>query len=185
MSELDLVLIRHAKTEQEGPPSQGDHGRRLTERGVSDAQAAGRWLIETQRRPGLVLCSTAVRAEQTWQAMAQGSQRSQQGDGPGLSGVEVWREPRVYNATAHQLLHLLSRTPEEVGCVVIVGHAPGIPDLAADLTDWQQAEQEAATALCSGYPTMTCAVLRSTGSADRAAPGSMALVELHTPRGEL
>ena len=181
MSELDLVLIRHAKTEQEGPPSQGDHGRRLTERGVSDAQAAGRWLLETRRRPGLVLCSTAVRAEQTWQAMAQGSQPD---DGSGLSGVEVWREPRVYNATAHQLLHVLTRTPQDLGCVAIVGHAPGIPDLAADLTDWQQAEQEAATALCSGYPTMTCTVLRSTGSADRVAPGSMALVAVHTARGE-
>ncbi|MGB7449126.1 MAG: histidine phosphatase family protein, partial [Ornithinimicrobium sp.] len=105
MSKVHLVLIRHAKTEQEGPAGQGDHGRRLTARGVADGRAAGRWLVQAGLRPGLVLCSTAVRAEQTWQAMVDGAGEPHRADdrhSAGLSGVEVWREPRMYNATAQE-----------------------------------------------------------------------------------
>jgi phosphohistidine phosphatase len=181
MSELTLVLVRHAKTEQEGPPTQGDHGRRLLPRGVADAQVAGRWLVESGLRPDLVLCSTAVRAEQTWQAMAGPRGESAAST---LSDVEVWRERRVYNASSEELLMLLAEVPEAVRCLAVVGHAPGVPDLAVDLADQEQADAWTDGVLAAGFPTMTCAVLRTGGSADALTPGSMTLSTVYTARAE-
>jgi len=181
MSEVQLVLVRHAKTEQQGPPAEGDHGRRLTTRGVSDARAAGRWLHEEGLVPHLVLCSTAMRAEQTWQAMAGAVEDA---GGPARASVEVWRERRVYNASPADLLAVLAQVPDAVRCLTVVGHAPGVPALVADLSDAESSEPEALATLDRGYPTMTCAVLRAGASADRLALGSMRLSAVRTPRAD-
>ncbi|HKJ12307.1 MAG TPA: histidine phosphatase family protein [Ornithinimicrobium sp.] len=181
MSGLRLVLVRHAKTERVGPPGQGDHGRRLTERGVADARAAGRWLLEAGLKPDLVVCSTATRARQTWQAMAGaiGDDRT-----PGLAEVETWQEPRAYLATTEDLLAVLAEVPDGVRCLALVGHSPGIPDLADLLSDGPRADPEAAAALQDGFPTMTSAVLLASVPAERVGPGTMTLSAVHTGRGE-
>lgn len=178
MTHTRLVLIRHAKTEQQGPPTQGDHGRRLLPRGEADAQPAGRWLAQEGLIPDLVLCSTAVRAAQTWEAMVAGC--------ADLAEVEVCRERRIYNASPQELLEVLAEVSDGAQTVAVVGHAPGIPALVAELADPEQSDADAVEQFNGGYPTMTLAVLEGEGSlADVASGGlasSMLLTAVHTGR---
>jgi phosphohistidine phosphatase len=64
----------------------------------------------------LVLCSTALRARQTLQALSPGG--------------EVVYEDDLYGASAVELLARLRRVPGEVGSVMVVGHNPGLHELA-------------------------------------------------------
>ncbi len=174
MTETRLVLIRHAKTEQTGPPTQGDHGRRLLERGQADGLAAGRWLVEQGLVPDLVLCSSAMRARQTWQAMVEGHEA--------LANVEVWHDPRIYNAAPDALFTVLAEVPPEVKTVALVGHAPGVPGLLAELADPARADHDAAESFNQGYPTMTLAVLHTDTALSDVRAESMALHRVHTAR---
>lgn len=175
MTSRRLILIRHAKTEQEGPADQGDHGRRLLPRGEADASAAGEWLVARGLVPDLVLCSSSVRTRQTWEQMATGAEA--------LSDVEFEHDRRIYNASSEELLTVLVEAPEENETVAMIGHAPGIPDLVADLVDADGSSGEALEALDEGFSTMACAVLEVDGDwADLRASGAR-LTTVETPRG--
>lgn len=172
-----LVLIRHAKTAQAPPrPEDGDHGRELTDRGRADAQAAGRWLVEEGLLPDLVLCSTSTRTRQTWEAMVAGAEA--------LAGVQIEHDRRIYNASSEPLRQVLVEAPGDAVTVAMLGHAPGIPDLVADLADLDLADGAAAAALERGFPTMACAVLETDQAWDGIPAQSARLRRVHTPRGD-
>ena len=172
-----LILVRHAKTEQ---PTGGmsDHERELLPRGVGDARAAGAWIVEHGLVPHLVLCSSAARAQQTWQEMAEGGQ---------LRDVEVWTERRIYNAYPEEILHVVHEAPEDAGVVMVVGHAPGIPSLATGLADSDTSDGYAWDELCNGMPTSSAAILEFTGRWTDLVPESARLTGFHTwrrPQGD-
>ncbi|HLS41079.1 MAG TPA: histidine phosphatase family protein [Ornithinicoccus sp.] len=168
-----LLLVRHAKAEQGGA---ADHDRELTDRGRADARAAGEWLAAAGLVPELVVCSTAARAAQTWQEMAAH---------PDLAKVEVWKDRNVYNADAETLLEAVSEVPEDRSTVAVVGHAPGVPDLAVELLDEEDEthDDDALTFIAESFPTMACAVLEVPGPWSDLAPGTGVLRSLHVARG--
>lgn len=112
-----LVLIRHSKAE---PLGEDDHARALTPRGQSDATAVNRWLKEERLVPDRVIVSTARRTRETW----------------ALAGVvpPVYDE-RIYEATAQDLRTVITETSPAVDILALVGHNPGIQDLAWELDD--------------------------------------------------
>src|SRR5215203_3123231 len=114
-----LVLIRHAKS-GEGAI---DRDRPLAERGVAEAPAVGRWLAAQGIAPDRVVVSPARRARQTWELTA-----AELGPVPEL-------DERVYRNTVEALLEIIRGTPGEVTTLAIVGHNPGIQDLAITLDD--------------------------------------------------
>lgn len=119
-----LVLLRHAKSswEQELP----DADRPLSPRGRRDAAEAGHWLAAHVGRPDRVLCSTAVRTRQTWARVREAE--------PALfDTVPVRFEPTIYEAWSDTLLDLARQLPADVVTAVLVGHGPGLPDLAERL----------------------------------------------------
>ena len=61
-----LMLLRHAKTENDAPSGR-DQDRRLDDRGRSDAAEIGGWIGRHPPFPDFVLVSPAVRAQQTWE----------------------------------------------------------------------------------------------------------------------
>src|SRR6476646_645380 len=67
-----LMLLRHAKTEQDAPSGR-DQDRRLPKRGRADAAEIGVWIGQHPPSPDLVLVSPAARWHQTceiaWEAM--------------------------------------------------------------------------------------------------------------------
>lgn len=164
-----LLLLRHARAEPAG--GQDDADRPLTERGRADAEAAGIWLRDNEIAPTQVLCSTALRTRETWAAVAESS---------GFGGL-VDHEPGIYQAHPQALLDLVRRADDDATALALVGHAPGVPTLAAELADGD-GDPAAEQALREGYPTCTLAVLQVQGSWLDVAPGAARLAAVHTAR---
>jgi phosphohistidine phosphatase len=148
-SQRTLVLVRHGKSSWDLDVD--DHERPLSARGRRDAEAIGRWLSERSLRPDLVLCSTAIRTTQTWEyAMAGGA----------VAG-EVQYRREIYHAWVPELLALIRRVPDEIHSLLVLGHAPGIPDLVEHVCvrthsrDWAQMD--------SKFPTSGLAVVNVPG----------------------
>ena len=119
---MRLLLMRHAEAVAGG--SHPDHERPLTDAGRRDAAAMGRWLHDQRTVPDAVLCSSALRARQTWEAVAAAVP-----DAPAPSSSEA-----VYDAGPGEILDLLAEQPPEVGTVMVVGHNPTMAHLLAALT---------------------------------------------------
>ncbi|MCJ0874559.1 histidine phosphatase family protein [Streptomyces sp. AP-93] len=167
-----LVLLRHAKSAW---PDVADHERPLGPRGLRDAPAAGRWLRDADCVPALVICSTARRARETW-ALAAGQLGA---------AVPVRFDERVYAAEPEELLEVVSGVPREVGTLLLVGHNPGLADLAVSLARKavDAAEAGAIARLSEKFPTSAIAVLACPGSWQELAPGSARLTDFAVPRG--
>jgi phosphohistidine phosphatase len=121
-----LLLLRHAKSDW---PDVADHERPLARRGRRDSPVVGRWLGRSGYVPDEVVCSTARRARETWELASAGLAEAVPGAAP-----PVRYEPRVYEATVLGLLMLVRELSDELRTVLIVGHNPGLAELAAGLT---------------------------------------------------
>jgi phosphohistidine phosphatase len=160
--ERTLILLRHAKSDWSG--DEPDIDRPLADRGRRQAPEAGRWLAAHLDRIDLAVVSPANRARSTWD----------------LAGAELDPRPetriddRVYAASDHELLTVLRELPDDVGTAVLVGHNPGIEDLASMLTD-----QEVA------MPTSALAVVALTGPWSSAGQGSASLRAWGRPPGQV
>jgi len=114
-----LTLIRHAKSSWADPET-ADIDRPLNDRGKSDAPMMGRRLAAIGFAPDLVLCSPAKRARRTARAIIH-----ELASTPSL-GIE----PALYLATPSEMLPLIRSLGSSLAHVVMVGHNPGLTDLA-------------------------------------------------------
>ena len=113
-----LVLLRHAKSAWDDDTLR-DRDRPLAPRGRRAAKRVGKWARKQDLRPQLVLCSSAVRARQTLERVL-----------PYLGEPAVWTEVTLYAASAETLLARIRGLPDEADTVMLVGHNPGLTDLA-------------------------------------------------------
>ena len=164
-----LVLLRHAKAEQQGWDD--DHERQLTPRGRRDAAAAGRWLV--QQRIGLdeVLCSTSERTQQTAEGVWSG----------GCPESDVHLDRRIYLASPERLLEVVREADEDADVVMVVGHAPGVPALAELLCDGE-GSVEGHRRMAEGFPTCGLAVLQYAGRWSDLTFGDARLERFHVCR---
>jgi phosphohistidine phosphatase len=124
-----LMLLRHAKTETEAPSGK-DHDRRLDDRGRNDAADVGVWMARHRHVPDLVLVSTAVRAQQTWQIVT-GAMKAKSKAMPQPLVADV---PELYGAGPSQLLQVIRAIDvENPQRLLLVGHNPGLHELALGL----------------------------------------------------
>ena len=148
-SQRTLVLVRHGKSSWDLDVD--DHERPLSARGRRDAEAIGRWLSERSLHPDLVYCSTATRTKQTWECAIAG----------GASAGEVQYRREIYQAWVPELLSLIRNVPDDIHTLLVIGHAPGIPDLVEHIcvrttsVDWAQMD--------SKFPTSALAVVNVPG----------------------
>ena len=166
-----LVVLRHAKSDW--PAGVADEDRPLGRRGLRDAGAAGRWLLEHDERPELVWCSPARRTRETWDALS-----DQLGTGP---GPEVRFDGRVYEASLDDLLGVVRDTPPACARVLLVGHNPGVQELVLALA--RRGSDDARALAAAKYPTSALAVLDLSGQWADVAPGSGMLSTFAVPRG--
>jgi phosphohistidine phosphatase len=118
-----LLLLRHAKTER---PESGerDRDRKLTSRGRDDAPMIGAYMADHRLIPDLALVSPAKRAEETWALIAEAFKNA----------PRVAKDERIYNATTEMLLQVVSEARDATS-LLVVGHNPGLHDLAVRLID--------------------------------------------------
>ena len=146
-----LIITRHAKTEPYHPSGE-DHARALVGRGRDDAAAAARLLADLGLHPRTVLVSTAERTRQTWDIMSET-----------LEAGEVVFDDDLYLASAEALLAHVSAAPRD-GDIMIIGHNPGVRELAALLTNGAGPHALGARArLAEGLPTGWSAIVASDG----------------------
>jgi phosphohistidine phosphatase len=143
-----LLLLRHAKTENDAPTGK-DVDRRLDDRGRVDAAAMGAWLNRNPPLPDLVCVSTAVRARQTWDVIAAELTVSQ----PVVAHLD-----ELYAAGPAELLAVIRAAAEQdPQQLMIVGHNPGLHELALGLTG--RGDAEAQQALDANLPTSGLALI--------------------------
>ena len=115
-------MLRHAKSSWD-EPDLPDRLRPLAPRGARAVAALAGHLRATAVAPGLVLCSPAQRAVQTWEGVA-----------PGIPpGTPVEFDESIYHADSDDLLARLQDVRSRIESVLLVGHNPGLQDLAVDL----------------------------------------------------
>lgn len=114
-----LLLFRHAKTER-SEPGMEDRSRKLIERGRKDAASIGAYMAAHAITPDRVMISPAARTQETWKLAAAALRRA-----PAGSAVE-----RLYGATPHEILDVIKQAPANAQTLLIVGHNPGLHELA-------------------------------------------------------
>lgn len=145
-----LLLLRHAKTEADSPTGK-DFDRRLDDRGRIDAADIGAWLTQHPPLPDLVCVSTAVRARQTWDAMA-----------PAMTGANnepvVAHLEELYNAGPAELLAVIrDAATDDPAQMMIIAHNPGLHELALALVG--RGDDAARKAIDDNLPTSGLATI--------------------------
>lgn len=118
-----LFLVRHAKAST-GNPALPDRDRPLNERGRSDAAGMGRRLAQRGVKPDLMLSSPALRALTTAEQLAKAL---------GIGRKDIVLVDRLYNALPDDLLAVIQGLGDETHRVMLVGHNPGLSELANHL----------------------------------------------------
>lgn len=163
-----LMLLRHAKTSA-STPGQSDHDRTLTPRGRRAAELVGLYLAERGNQPSRALCSTARRTLATLEPLRQRLDLT----------VETVRA--LYLADSATLLAQLAQVDDREASVLVIGHNPGLHDLALLLA--AGGDGSARARLREGFPTAALAVLElDIARWDEIRPGCARLVELRVPR---
>jgi phosphohistidine phosphatase len=116
-----LMLLRHAKTERAGP-GERDRDRKLMTRGRADAPAVGAYMAHHGLMPDVAVVSPATRAQETWALAA----------GAFTKPPRVVSDERIYNASPQALVAVIAEAPE-AATLLVVGHNPGLHELAVQL----------------------------------------------------
>jgi phosphohistidine phosphatase len=123
----ELILLRHAHAEA-AAPNQADTDRPLSRQGIAEAEAAGRWLKEHGYLPDRVLVSPSRRTRETLEEVLRV-----------LGYVEQRQEQRIYDATPGTLMQVADEL-RDIPRVMLVGHNPGLEQMAALLSSGQSGE---------------------------------------------
>jgi len=115
-----LTLMRHANAQWQDPQI-SDFDRPLNRRGHSEAEAMGRRLLELQLVPSILLTSTARRAEQTAEIVTREL---------GVSARNIRAEESLYLASPEDILRIVQSTGPRIRHLMVVGHNPGISEVA-------------------------------------------------------
>lgn len=151
LNDKTLLLLRHTKSSwRDG--SLEDHDRPLSARGQRAGRALAK-MMATLARPDEVLCSAAVRTQQTWTLVSTAWT-------PTLTPAF---DESLYLAHHTLLLQRLKAANAEHRCLLLIGHNPGMEQLAHFLAG-PTSSAEALAHLRQKYPTGGLAVLKFDGA---------------------
>jgi phosphohistidine phosphatase len=168
-----LLLLRHAKSSWDDP-GLSDHARPLNARGRRAAAAVAGAMRDLGLQPDLVLVSSARRTLQTLEALT-----------PFDDNALIEPMDALYLASASALLDGVRKVPETVRSVLVIGHNPGLHELAMTLAGPAQgsgAGAGAAARLAEGFPTAALAEFTVAVPWRSVAEGSGRLVRFLSPR---
>jgi phosphohistidine phosphatase len=149
-----LVLLRHGKSNWDDPRLD-DFERPLAPRGLRDVPEMGRRLARRAQPPDLVISSPAVRALTTARAVAR--ELGYREDG-------IAEEPGLYHASAATMLSFIRRAPDTARTLLVVGHNPGMTELANMLADFRLDNMPTAGMLCAEFEVSSWADIDPAGA---------------------
>jgi phosphohistidine phosphatase len=145
-----LHLLRHAKSDRNEAVE--DRERALSRRGRETARRVGETLPAALGRVDLVLCSTALRTRETAALALAGF----------APAPRILFEDSLYLAGHAALLRRLRLIDESAGAVIVIGHNPGLHELALALAS---SDSPRYRALAAGkFPTAARASLAIEGA---------------------
>lgn len=168
-----LYLLRHAKSSW-SKPGLDDFDRPLNPRGKATRDFLVDWFADNGIRPDLVICSPAKRTRQT------------------LKPIKALWDPRpeivfeasVYEAELATLKNTLRHASSDHRSILLVGHNPGLQQLALDLMD--NGSDAHSQSLRTKFPTGAIACLTTNGESwKRMQGGSFHLQEFVLPREQM
>ena len=137
-----LTLLRHAKSGWDAPVAR-DFDRTLNARGRKAARAMGREMRRLGLGYDLVLASPAARVTETLTELAQGYG----------AAVDTQFDETIYLAPVDTLLALVRATDDSDARLLLVGHNPGMEQLALLLAGGGPLRDE----IAAKYPTAALA----------------------------
>jgi phosphohistidine phosphatase len=167
-----LLLLRHAKSSWD-EAALPDRDRPLNKRGRRAVIAMRQAMHELGLAPDVVLVSPARRTQET------------------LARLEPWDETpliepleALYLANAKELLAVLRDVNETVRSVLLIGHNPGMHDLAVMLADTHRdgGPGETAKRIAAGFPTGALAEFAIAGPWHQLDAGGGRLLRFLAPR---
>lgn len=141
-----LMLLRHAKSDW-SEAGQRDHDRELAARGRAAAPRIGAYLAERALVPDCVLVSTAQRTRETWKLVAAALP----------ARPKAAFDKRIYEADPDDILDVIRETPSRCQCLLVIGHNPGLQELALMLV--KDGRQDDLDRLAAKFPTAALAVI--------------------------
>jgi phosphohistidine phosphatase len=176
-----LFVLRHGKAAAEPPRGGRDRDRELTSRGRADAHALGAAIArgglggqEGIPPPQQALCSSAVRTHQTARLVV---------DAMG-GGLPLDAYPALYGADPDTLLTYVREIDPATQSALLVGHNPGVCELALHLLDPTDDNSDGPRRQLEdrGFPTCALAVLAlPVREWTEIVPGSGRLIGVFTP----
>lgn len=142
-----LYLLRHGKAEA-GVPGGRDFDRALAPRGLRDSARMGAHLAEQPEPPRFYLCSPARRAAQTLDGVGKSLPLGKRGE----------FHENLYLASAEQIFERVCEVDDAVEAVLVVGHNPGLEQLAEMLAKPPKGDPHAL--MVPRFPTAALAMLR-------------------------
>ena len=141
-----LILFRHAKAKPRAAGEE-DFDRALTDRGREDAAIVGQALARDNLAPDYALVSPARRTAETWICARDSFPRIR---------AELNRE--LYNAGPEDIREAIEAVADRCDTLVVVGHNPGLHELAVELLIDAAASQADIEKIAGRFPTATAAV---------------------------
>jgi|GEM_PF-41882 len=145
-----LILMRHAKSSW-SDAALADHDRPLSRRGERDARHVAPYFTQNELAVDLVLCSSALRAQQTWGQLEKYLEPR--------FGVRVTRD--LYMPSREDLVRCLKQAPAQAESVLVVGHNPSLEALALALV--RHGDPALRARLMEKFPTAALCVLEFAG----------------------
>ena len=152
-----LLLLRHARAAW-ADPGMRDFDRPLDANGRRDADAIGGAMSAARYIPERVVCSNALRARETWEAVARHLRPSR----------DVIFTDQLYITDAAGYANLILEQGH-MASLLLIGHNPMIEDVCFALAE--SGKEAAIAARASGFPAGGLAVVAFPGSLAESRPG--------------
>ena len=117
-----LYIIRHAKAESPSREVE-DHDRKLINKGIKRANNLNKWLKSKNQNLEALFCSSSLRTLQTMDIISHDLNYS----------VNKIVDKKLYGASDEMLLNYISFLDDKLNNVGIIGHQPGLQELAFTL----------------------------------------------------
>ncbi|MGM0580147.1 MAG: SixA phosphatase family protein [Bacteroidota bacterium] len=112
-----IILLRHAKSSWDFPHLH-DYDRPLNDRGKRDVPKMAQWLSLQAINADWIISSGAERAKNTAIAFQ------------AVLNIPMEINDQLYHASRSKLLNLIKQTNNDINCLILVSHNPGLNDLA-------------------------------------------------------
>jgi phosphohistidine phosphatase len=165
---VSLYLLRHAKAAP-AAPGMRDFDRPLDARGVREARLIGRALSEKGVSPQVILCSAALRTQETLREIAPFM--------PFAGSTQL--SPALYSADAQGYLQEI-KSFAHAASLMVIGHNPSTEELAGALVSAK--DRSASDLILQGFPPGALAHFEFDGALAHLRPHSCTLAAFIRPK---